>query len=153
MATTAASSSSAPPTVSLRRTSATRAVSDHEPRPKTVRVGNRVGGPVAWGSDMSVLPGIDDVVADQTSRRTSTYLRRRNAGGTFVAQCDESCPVSRLCRSALASLSPTIWTILPLRSYLVVIASRDATVEASHTWEADRSMTTRSGSSAYANWV
>jgi len=42
---------------------------------------------------------------------------------------------------------------LALRWYLVVMASREATVEASQTWEALRSMTTRSRSSAYSNWV
>lgn len=63
-------------------------------------------------------------------------------------QCEGSSPVSRPWRSALASLSPAISTALPLRSYLVVMASRAATVEASQMWESERSMTTRSGSSA-----
>ncbi len=69
------------------------------------------------------------------------------------AQWVASSPVRRPWRSALAWLSPTISTALPLRAYLVTIASSEATVEASHTWESVRSMTTRLGSSAYSNWV
>src|SRR4051794_13054258 len=71
----------------------------------------------------------------------------------LAAQCEGSEPVSRSCRAALESFSPTISTLLCLRSYLVVMASRAATVEASQMWESVRSMTTRSGSSAYRNRV
>ena len=56
-----------------------------------------------------------------------------------------SSPVRRPCRSALASLSPVIWTDLPLRSYFVVMASSAATVDASQMCEAERSMTMGSG--------
>lgn len=56
------------------------------------------------------------------------------------------CPVRRSCRSALGSFRPMIWTVLPLRSYLVVMASNDATVEASQMWDLERSMTICSGS-------
>jgi len=55
-------------------------------------------------------------------------------------------PASRSCRSWLASFRPTMVTVLPLAAYLVVMASRVATVDASQMWASERSMTTFTGS-------
>lgn len=52
---------------------------------------------------------------------------------------------------ALGPFSPVISTVLPRWAYLAATASRAATAEASQMWAALRSMTTVSGSVAYAN--
>jgi hypothetical protein len=57
-------------------------------------------------------------------------------------------PASLPCRAAESSFMPTMVTILPLASYLVVIASSVATVEASHTWALVMSITMFFGSPA-----
>lgn len=59
-----------------------------------------------------------------------------------------SSPLSAPCILALCSLSPMISTVLPRAAYLVVMASRAATDEASQTCAEARSMMTLSGSFA-----
>jgi hypothetical protein len=59
-----------------------------------------------------------------------------------------SSPLSVLWIRALGSFNPMISTVLPRWTYLVSMASRVATEEASQMWAADRSMTTLSGSPA-----
>ena len=57
-------------------------------------------------------------------------------------------PLRRAWRWALSWSNPVMVAVLPRAAYLAVTASRAATVEASQTWESERSMTTRSGSPA-----
>jgi hypothetical protein len=59
-----------------------------------------------------------------------------------------SLPARRVCMAVLASFIPAMVTVFPCRSYLVVTASRAATVDASQTCEPERSMTTLGGSPA-----
>ncbi len=58
-----------------------------------------------------------------------------------------SWPARRSCMSALGSFRPMMVTFLPRCLYLVSMASRAATDEASQMWASVRSMTTSSGSS------
>lgn len=62
-------------------------------------------------------------------------------GGTY-----SNPPVNRPRIRELLSFIPTISTVFPNASYFVSIASNAATVDASHTCDPDRSMTTRDGS-------
>ena len=83
------------------------------------------------------------------SRPHRTSARRApDRGPGPECQWLESCPVSRSCMLPLALFRPRMRTVLPRRAYLWVTASSAATDEASHTWDSERSMTTRSGSCA-----
>ncbi len=91
----------------------------------------------------SRAPAGDDGTPAATGR--GSVLRGSGAGGQWLPV---SSPVSLPWRSALRSFSPVISTVLPRWAYLVSIASRAATEEASQTWASDRSMTILSGSPA-----
>lgn len=62
-------------------------------------------------------------------------------------------PLNRPRIRRLLSFIPTISTVFPSAMYFVSMASNTATVDASHTFDPDRSITTRSGSSDYENSV
>lgn len=93
--------------------------------------------------------GATQIPVDDSSgaiRRPLPDTLRIKFGRIRSDQWPARCPVRRSCRSALGSFRPMIWTVLPLRSYLVVMASREATVEASQMCDWERSMTICSGS-------
>ncbi len=93
--------------------------------------------------------------------KSSGFRRTRAWGGTVRWSCNRSgvragraatqwplprCPARRWCRAELSAFRPVMRTLLPRAAYLVSTASSAATVEASHTCAADRSITTSCGS-------
>ncbi|SJZ90325.1 Response regulator containing a CheY-like receiver domain and an HTH DNA-binding domain [Marinactinospora thermotolerans DSM 45154] len=111
------------------------------------RSGDRRGAAAASGPDAPspIRPGTP--ARRRAPGRAGEPLRSRT-GPPAGQWLPVSSPVRVVWMRALCSLRPTISTVLRRAAYLVVIASRAATVEASQMWARVRSMTTWSGSPA-----